>query len=69
MNTPKIISTLQCQICQKEGLIPMMPAKGRGRRVVVCENEVISHVKMDGQHFLIHKKLDDLDHSFLLNLN
>lgn len=60
MHTPKIILTLTCQICEKEGLIPMMPAKGRGRRVVLHSNEWVSHVVQNGQHYLVRTASQEL---------
>lgn len=58
---------LTCQICGKQGLIPMMPSKARGRRVVVCENEEILHIKSNGRHYLVHVHNDEIPQN--LNLN
>lgn len=60
MQILKAISTLKCQICDQGGLIPMMPAKGMGRRVVVCSNEFVTHYRANGQDYLVQNKHHDL---------
>jgi hypothetical protein len=53
------ISKAKCQICEKHGLTRASEDTVRGRKVVVCQNEYVRHIRVGKKEYLCPARLSE----------